>query len=75
MYTGLCSIVLKHFCRLSMLANLLCPKHDGGDDNFGYHVLDSAFLVLFVCFFLPLCIFFLLQLNHHLQERLACLSC
>lgn len=45
---------------LSMLANALHPKHDRGDDNFAYHLLDSCFQLslLFVCLFLPLCGFF-----------------
>lgn len=33
-----------------MLANLLCPKHDRGDDSFGYRVLDSSFQLSFWCY-------------------------
>lgn len=42
---------------LSMLASALRPKHERGDDKFGYHILDSFFqlaFLLFVCLFLPL---------------------
>lgn len=46
---------------LSVLADALHPKHDRGDDNFAYGVLDSCFplsFLLFVCLFLPLRGFF-----------------
>lgn len=63
MYVGFCSIVLKQFFAncLSALANVLRPKHDRGDENFAYRVLDSCFqlsCLLFGCLFLPLRGFF-----------------
>lgn len=65
---------------LSALANALRPKHDRGDDNFAYRVLDSYFQLSFlssVCLFLPLRGFFPLAAAPLLVQEwpLACLSC
>lgn len=65
---------------LSTLANALHPKHDRGDDNFAYHVLDSYLKLSFLssmCLFLPLRGFFPLAAAPLLVQEwpLACLSC
>lgn len=65
---------------LSTLANALRPRHDRGDDNFAYRVLDSCFqlsFLLFVCLSLPLRGFSPLAAAPLLLQEwpLACLSC